>query len=280
MGIGYLRCARVLTVLALPAAVAGCKTTSSPVAAKEPAITWLDLEVTDLGFAEYRIRLEGEIESPDRATLELNRYELVENGRVVKQGQVPIKEPVNPGEITIFHLDESSPFGTPDALPGPGGRTDSVLISVRGKLVLQRGGRRQELDYAQAKEVRLPRLPSVRVHELDAARYSDRELHVTLRLAVINPNPFPVALKGLDFVASIAAREIGNGSLGNGETIDPSATALFEIGLPITAKTYGPDVNQLIRTASFPYKLTGTLKGHSFEAPFELAGNIRLGSTK
>jgi Late embryogenesis abundant protein len=280
MGVEYLRCARVLAVLALPAAAVGCKTTSSSVAVKEPAITWLDLEVTDLGFAEYRVRLEGEIESPERAMLELNRYELVENGRVVKQGQVPIKEPITPGEITIFHLDESSPFAAPDALPGPGGRSDSALIAVRGKLILQHGGRLQELNYAQAKEVRLPRLPSVRVHELDAARYSDKELHVTLRLAVINPNPFPVPLKGLEFVASVAARQIGSGSLANGETIDPSATALFEIGIPITAKTYGPDVNQLIRTASFPYKLTGTLKGHSFEAPFELAGNIRLGSAK
>jgi Late embryogenesis abundant protein len=236
--------------------------------------------VTDLGFAEYRVRLEGEIESPDRATLEVNRYELVENGRVVKRGQVPIKEPVTPGEITIFHLDESSRFPAPDELPGPGGRADSALIAVRGKLVLHREGRFQELDYAQAKEVRLPRLPSIRVHELDAARYSDKELHVTLRVAVINPNPFPVSLKGVEFVASIATRQIGSGTLANGETIDSSATALFEIGLPITATTYGPDVNQLIRTASFPYKLTGTLKGHSFEAPFELAGNIRIGSAK
>src|SRR5216683_1666976 len=205
MGMEYLRCARVLAVLALPAAAVGCKTTSNSVAVKEPAITWLDLEVTDLGFAEYRVRLEGEIESPDRAMLELNRYELVENGRVVKQGQVPIKEPITPGEITIFHLDESSPFSAPDAVPGPGGRAD-------GKLILQHGGRLLELSYAQAKEVRLPRLPSVRVHELDAARYSDQEVQVTLRLAVINPNPFPVPLKGLEFVASVAARQIGSGS--------------------------------------------------------------------
>ena len=280
MGMEYLRCARVIAVLALLAAAASCKTTSSSVAVKEPAITWLDLEVTDVGFAEYRVRLEGEIESPDRAVLEVNRYELVENGRVVKQGQVPIKEPITPGNITIFHLYESSPFSAPEALPGPGGRVDRALIAVRGKLVLRRGGRLQELDYAQAKEVLLPRLPSVRVHELDAARYSDKELHVTLRLAVINPNPFPVPLKGVEFVATIAARQIGSGSMGNGETIDPSTTALFEIGLPINAKTYGPDVNQLIHTASFPYKLTGTLKGNSFEAPFELAGNIRLGSSK
>src|SRR5258707_15754116 len=159
MGMEYLRCARVLAVLALPAAAVGCKTTSNSVAVKEPEITWLDLEVTDLGFAEYRVRLEGEIESPDRAMLELNRYELVENGRVVKQGQVPIKEPITPGEITIFHLYESSPFSAPEALPGPGGRVDRALIAVRGKLVLRRGGRLKELEYAQAKAVLLPDRP-------------------------------------------------------------------------------------------------------------------------
>lgn len=280
MGMQHLNCTGALALLALSGAVAGCKTTSSTPTVKEPAVTWLDLEITDLSFAEYRVRLEGEIESPEPAILEVNRFELVENGRVVKRGQVPIKEPITPGEITIFHLDESSLFAAPEVLPEPGGHVDRTLIAVRGKLVLKRGGRLQELDYAQAKEVRLPRLPSVQVHELDAARYSDRELRVTLRLALINPNPFPLSLKGLDFVAWVATRQIGKGTLANGETIDPSVTALFEIGLPITATTYGPDVNQLIGATSFPYKLTGTLKGNSFEAPFELAGNIRLGSAK
>src|SRR5258708_6226007 len=116
MGMEYLRCARVIAVLALLAAAASCKTTSSSVAVKEPAITWLDLEVTDVGFAEYRVRLEGEIESPDRPVLEVNRYELVENGRVVKQGQAPIKEPITPGNINILHLYETSPFSAASPL--------------------------------------------------------------------------------------------------------------------------------------------------------------------
>lgn len=258
----------------------GCKTASSTVAAKEPMVTWLDLQITDLGFAEYRVRLEGEVESPDPAMLQANRYEVVENGRVVKRGQVPIKESITPGETTIFHVDESSPLPAPDLLPGPGGRADAALVAVRGKLLLERGGRTQELEYAQSKEVPLPRFPSLRVHELDAARYSDRELRVTLRLAIVNPNPFPLALKQVDFAAWVSARQIGEGTLANGETLDPAATALFEITLPVTTTTYGPDVAQVIRASSVPYKLTGTLKAQSFQTPFEVAGEIHLHSAK
>jgi len=257
-----------------------CKTASNQVAAKEPMITWLDLEITDLGFAEYRVRLEGEVESPDPAMLQLNRYEVVENGRVVKRGQVPVKEPITPGEITIFHIDESSPLPAPELLPGPGGKVDTALVAVRGKLILQRGGRTEELEYTQAKEVPLPRLPSLRVHELDAARYSDRELMVTLRLAIVNPNPFPLALREVDFAAWVSTRRIGEGTLANGETLDAAATALFEIALPVTTTTYGPDVALVIGASSVPYRLTGTLKGQSFQTPFELAGEIHLHSAK
>src|SRR5262249_39779810 len=203
-----------------------------------------------------------------------------ENGRVIKRGQISVKEPITPGEITIFHVDESAPLPAPELLPSPGGRADSALVAVRGKLVLQRGGRTQELEYAQAKELRLPRLPSLRVHELDAARYSDRELMVTLRLAIVNPNPFPLGMRGVDFAAWISGRRIGEGSLANGETLDSSATALFEVALPVTTTTYGPAGAQGIRASSVPYKLTGTLRGQSFQAPFELAGEIHLHSKK
>ncbi len=266
-----------LTLAALLSALsAGCRSAPEAKNSQNPILTYLDLEVVDQGFNEYRVRLEGEVTSPEAAVLQSAQYEILEDGKVVKRGAEPLREPMNPNEISIFHFEQTARFSS--STPAPA--TDLARVAVRGKLAIDRKGQREEVDYAISREVHRPRLPFIRIREVDAARYSGSEVALTVRLGAVNPNAFPVALKDLIYSLFVGGKQMGSGTLAQGDTLDASTTAIYEIPVSITPQTYGPDAAPLIQTRSLPCRITGSLRGQSFDSPFALTAEVKLNAPK
>ncbi len=272
-----------LTLAALLSAVsAGCRSAPEAKKPQNPILTYLDLEVVDQGFNEYRVRLEGEVTSPEAAILQSTQYEILEDGKVVKRGEDPLREPMNPDETSIFHFEQTARFSSSSlaTAPATGAATDLALVAVRGKLAIDRKGQREEVEYAISREVHRPRLPFIRIREVDAARYSGSEVALTVRLGAVNPNAFPVPLKNLTYDLFVGGRQMGSGTLAQGDTLDASTTAIYEIPVSITPQTYGPDATPLIQTRSLPCRITGSLRGQSFESPFALTADVKLNAPK
>jgi hypothetical protein len=89
-----------------------------------------------------------------------------------------------------------------------------------------------------------------------------------------------VPLKNLTYNLFVGGKQMGSGTLAQGDTLDASTTAIYEIPVSIAPQTYGPDATPLIQSRSLPCRITGTLRGQSFDSPFALTAEVKLNAPK
>ncbi len=269
--------------LALLAAIALCACKSGPEvkAGGAPEIISQDLAVAEQGLTEFKLRFTGKVSSAEPAMLEKVSYELVVEQKVVKAGEEKLGIAVPAGQPVEFALESASRYvASAEELQAMDTRGGSLLAAIRGRLTVQQGKITRELEYARSREIRVPRLPHAKVHEIDAARYSPDEANATFYLGVENPNPFPVKLGGLKYAISIAGKQLSEGVLGKGEQVSPSSTGVFETQFAINQETFGKEVGKLIKTLTLPYEVSGELTGELFTQPFTVKGDIKLNVSK
>jgi LEA14-like dessication related protein len=184
------------------------------------------------------------------------------------------------GGSAPFSFKAHGPYFATAPAAGEAAPAGTLLTALRGKLTLNVAGRRVELDFAKAREVRLPQSPSVVMNQVDFARYSSDEAGGTFYVGVKNPNPFAIHLGSLTWAATIHGKPVGEGELGKGEQVAPASTGVFEVQLSVNQETYGTDVDKLIKTQTLPYELKGELVARMFKTPYELKGNIKLNMSK
>ena len=268
-----------LAVLALT----GCKTAPEvKPASAPPELSSQELTIAEQGLTEFSVRLDGQVKSADAAKIEKANYELVVDGKVVHSGEAVVAAEVPAGGAGAFKIEQTSKYvASAEDLKAMDARGGSLLVAIRGKAVVFRQGQPQTvLEFAKSREVRVPRLPKVKLHELDAARYDAEEASATFFLGVDNPNPFPVKLTGLDYKIVVAGKPMGEGVRGSGEKVAASSTGVFEVQVHVNKETYGPEVAKLIKTLTLPYLVTGSVKGDLLDEPYELKGDIKLNVSK
>ena len=264
-------------------ALAGCKTAPEvKPASAPPELASQELTIAEQGLTEFTVRLEGQVKSADAARVEKATYELVVDGKVVDQGEARLDQDVPAAGAASFKLEKTSKYvGSPEELKAISARGGSLLVALRGKATVSRAGQPMTvLEFAKSREVRVPRLPHVKMHELDAARYGADEASATFFLGVDNPNPFPVKLLGLDYKVLIGGKQMADGTRGSGEKVAASSTGVFEVQVPVNKETFGPEVAKLIKTLTLPYVVTGAIRGDLLDEPYELKGDIKLNQSK
>ncbi len=225
----------------------------------------------------FNLTFTGEVASEDEATIEQANWELVVDGKVVKTGEEKLGVSVPAGGAAPFTVKVDTQYvSSPEELQEMNERGGSMLTALRGKLVVNAGGRDHALDFARAREVRTPRLPSVKLQSRDGARYSEDEANVIFYVGVVNPNPFHMSVNGLEYKASVNGKVLSEGTRGRGDKITPSATDVYEIQFAVREDSYGPEVKALLKTGVLPWVLEGELKGEMFAVPFRLEGQLSL----
>ena len=274
---GALKGAPLLIALAAAACATG---PGSAPDAPPPEITFQELELQQ-DLTTFDLRFGGELTSARPATLERATWEMVVEGNVVTSGEQPLAVRIPQNGKGAFELRASSRYvKTPEQLKAMSDRGGSLLAAMRGTLFVRRDGKMYELPFARSREVRTPRLPIVRLQEIDGARYSDQEVDVHLWLGVVNPNPFPLAVSALDYKAQVANREVASGSLTRRDTIEPAATGVFEITFEVTERTHGPGVKALIQSLTLPWSVSGVLRDELYTIPYDIDGTMRLNVSK
>ena len=272
-----MRWTPLLTCLAV---VSGCAGTAVK-PSNPPALTSQELTVVEQGLTDFRLKWTGQVMPTSAATLLRTTWEMVLEGEVVAKGELPFNQAVPAGEAATVTVDQASRYvADAEALTAMSERGGALLSAMRGVLFVKQGETTYEVPWARSRDIRVPRLPSVKLHELDAARYSDKESQATFYLGVFNPNPFPLQLKGLSYKVVIADKEMETGVRGAGEKVAASSTGVFELPLNVNEATYGPNVAALIKSRKLPWVVNGELKGELFNLPYELKGTIELRVTR
>ena len=264
---------RLAVVLSL---CAGCA--SAPTRPSSPAVlTAQRTVVASQGLTDATLRYEAQVTSPGEGVVERADYELVADGQVVKTGTAKLDVALTPGAPTDLSFEERAPYvKNADDLARLSAQEGTLLLALRGTLVVRSGGQEQTIPFAASRAARIPRLPTVVVEELDGARYSDEEVQLNLRLGVRNPNPFPLRLEGLTWTASVAGKTLDSGTLAQADTVDASATGVYPVELAVTKETWGPEVKALISKGLLPYGVMGEVTGPLLRVPYSLTGEVKL----
>jgi LEA14-like dessication related protein len=265
--------------LLLPLLLLACATTPEVKAPSEPAaVAKQEISLTEQGLTDFTVSLQGEVASPEvPATLLRARYELVADGEVVKAGEQELGVEVPAGGSAPFSLtQQGAPISKPEELEALSERGGNMLVALRGELEVERAGRVETLPFARSREVRVPRLPVVRLSRMDGARYSEERVVMNALLSVTNPNPFPVRLTSLTYQAHYGGKLLDEGVRARGATLAPSSTDSYEVQVNVHPETYGPEAKALIAKRVIPYRLEGKVSGEQFEVPFVLEGEVRL----
>lgn len=261
--------------------LAGCKTAPEVQPIAEPELTSQELQIAEQDLTDYRVRFVGQLAAPGGATVEKATYEMVVEEKVVKSGEVPLGLSIEPGQTGEVRLEETGRYvGSAEELKEMSSRGGALLTALRGKLHLRVGGRPLELPFARARDIRVPRLPHVKLHDLDAARFSAEEANAMFYVGVVNPNPFTIRINGVSYTLTIGGKQVSQGTIGKGEKIGPAATGVFETQVVVNQESYGPEVVGLIKSLKLPYLMAGALTGELVDEPYELKGEIKLNVSK
>ncbi|TSC33713.1 LEA type 2 family protein [Corallococcus sp. Z5C101001] len=268
---------RLLALVSLLFTLSGCASAPVRSASGPPALTAQETAVVSQGITDATVRYTGQVTGSATGVLERADYELVADGQVVKTGSAKLGVPFAPGTPADFSFEEKSSYVKgPEDLTRLSAQGGTVLIALRGTLVVRSGEREDTLPFAASRAVRVPRLPVVIVESLDGARYSPEEVQINLRLGVRNPNPFPLRLESLTYQVAVADRPLEEGTTGQADTVDASATGVYPVEVAVTAQSWGPGVKALISKGALPFSVKGEVKGPMFQVPYSLKGDVKL----
>lgn len=275
---------RVLLTVVL--AVAACK--SGPEARTDlaqPTLPKEELQVLKQTLTDCAVRYAGTLESADLDfTVQKARIEFVVDGQVINQREQTLVVSVPAGTTHEFSFEETFTYvKDEEALKVMDERGGSMLVALRGTLIGSTQGpdgpKLVELPFAKSKELRTPRLPKVKVIDLEAGRFSDSEVQVTFHVGVVNPNPFEILMTSLSYQAVLGGKKVSEATLGKGERVAPASTGVFDVTIALNEETYGPEVKPLIKSLLVPYVLSGTMTTALTQAPLDARGEIKLRST-
>ncbi|WNG39697.1 LEA type 2 family protein [Archangium violaceum] len=267
----------IVQLLTLAAWVTGCASTPSSAPMGPVSLGAEETRVTSQGLTEMQLSYAGQLTSSGPAVLEKADYELVSDGQVVEKGSAPLGVTLSPNAPTPFSFQADAAYvRTPEDLRALSERGGTLLVALRGTLTVRSGDAVQTLPFAASRQVRVPRLPVVKLEGLDGARYSEEKVDLMVRLAVENPNPFPLRLEGLSWALTVGGRKLSEGTQGKYDTVDAAATGVYPLEVAVTKETWGQDVRALIAKGTLPYEIAGELTGPLVRVPYSLSGDVKL----
>ncbi|MCP3103613.1 LEA type 2 family protein [Myxococcus sp. K15C18031901] len=270
----------VVRLAALLALGVGCASAPTRPSA-QTVLAAQDTAVVSQGLTEAALRFNARVTGPTGAVVERAEYELVSDGQVMKHGSAKLGTPLSGSDGTDVSFEERAAYVQgPEDLARLSAQGGTVLLALRGVLVVRQGDAEEKVPFAASRAVRVPRLPTVVVEELDGARYSSEEVQLNLRLGIRNPNPFPLKLSGLTWQVAVAGKALDSGTLAESDSVDASATGVYPVEVSVTKSSWGPEVKALISRGILPYGVTGELTGPLMRVPYSLSGEVKLNVTR
>lgn len=267
----------IVHLLTLAWGLVGCATPPPPPPVGPPSLAAEETSVASQGLTELELRYSGQLTSPAPATLEAADYELVSDGQVVQRGTAPLGVKLAAHTPTPFSFQAGAAYvQSPEGLRALSERTTPLLVALRGQLRVRSGGTVSQVPFAASRPVRAPRLPEVRLQEVEGARYSEEKVDLRLSLGVHNPNPFPLKLEGLTWKLTVGEHPLGEGQVGAHDTVDAAATGVYPLEVAVTKETWGAGVRAFIAKGTLPYQVAGELTGPRVRVPYSLSGDVQL----
>jgi hypothetical protein len=269
---------KTLIALAL-LSLAACKSGPEVVPeAEPPSLPEQKLEIASQSLTDCQVKLVATLQATTEPVIaEKALWEFVVEGEVRRSGEQPLSLSLAAGEKGTVELDQKLTYvKDTDDLKAMDARGGSLLVALRGDLVVKAGDRQLKVPFAQGREVRTPRLPHVKLREFEAGRFSETEVQAVFHVGVVNPNNFVLVMNGLTYQVEIAGKKVNEGKMGAGDKLSPASTGVFDLTGTINEETHGKDVKKLIKGLVLPFVLSGTMSTDLYDEPLDEKGEIKL----
>ena len=253
-----------------------------PVESSGPTLAEQDLAVMSQHLTEFQLKLVGRVACTAQCSVTRAEYEWVIDGKVMSTDQRNFNATPGTADATSFSIVQTAPFAkTADELKALDARGGTQVATLRGKVFVVQNERTYALDFARSKEVRLPRLPHIKLLDFDAGRYSENEAGVIFHIGVVNANPFDVPVAAIEYTAAVAGKTLNEGVLAKGERVAQASTGAFDIEVRIDSTTFGDtEARKLIKSRVLPYSIKGRMTSELFVEDFEFKGDVKLNVSK
>jgi hypothetical protein len=269
---------RTLVAVAVVALAVGCAT-SAPTSTKGIEVPSQELVVTQ-NLTDFNLKLVAKVTGPEGAKVEAATWELVVDGKVVHSGTQAVGVALSGGSAEVSFAVSTKYVSSADELKAMDARGGSLLVALRGKLQVKHGESTLEAPFARSREVRTPRLPHMKMVEMEGGRFADNEASITFHLGVVNPNPFEISVSQIAYEVQVAGKPVEKDVIARGERVNPASTGVFDVEVRADEASHGKDVVKLIKSKVLPYVVTGTLTADLFTEAFDFKGDLKLNESK
>ncbi len=146
-----------------------------------------------------------------------------------------------------------------------------VHLDVEGVVETSQG----TLTLADDGEMPTPSLPEPQAAEVQIATTGGGESgDMSMVLRVFNANVFPFKLKDWRYKVYINGKLMREATVGLGERIQSNTAIQYDIGIPLTEKTYGPEIKTLLNGQAVPYRVVGELRFLDISIPTDVSGEV------
>lgn len=270
---------RTLTVLcAGVVALASCKTAPVENAPGSFTVEPTGISTRSQTLSSFTVVLHATVTSTGRVPLSVTGadYVLKMGGKVLRKGHAPLKVAVAPGAKGDVSFPVAVEYAMKLKEMQELAASPTVDILVSGTVDGTLGSHTVKAPFSRAGVLRSPRLPRVRLGTPDAARQSLSEVACTFHLEVVNDNPFPVKLNGLDYVLSVQGSDVASGTVGERATIPPSSTHIWDVPTDLTEKNVPGMTKAMKANNALDDHLKGVLHLGPIDLPVDLTSQIQF----
>jgi len=257
------RCAAVLLTAALILAGAGCADLRRTLGIDTPSAKVVGMNLKDIGVETATMVFDVEVTNPLAAPLPLANldYALASGGQGFLSGKAPLEGSVPAGSARTLQLPVQIRYS--ELLKALSGVQPGTVVPYEAEVGLSvepPAGGPLRLPLKKEGQVPVPAPPAVEVQEVTWSDLSLEKAAGRVRLAVTNPNQFPVDLSKVAYRLSLGGVEVADTSIARPvHFAADGGSATIELPLSLSPKQLGLAAWQVLTGKGAGYDLKGTM---------------------
>ncbi len=236
---------------------------------RSAALQALDLDGATVGFT-------FDLENPNGFGAKVARlgYGIEVEGTRVATGEMPggLTIPANGKAPVTFPVRVR--FRDVPGIASLLGRRDAISYRLSGHLGVETPLGVLDLPLSHEDRLALPRLPDFALDGLSVRSVSFSEVGLEVRVAVRNPNAFPIPASRIDYALSIAGNAVARGDDRPVQLVPAGGKGVVSIPLKIQLAEVGRAATELVRGGAVDVGLSGTADLAGIPVPLELRAKL------
>ena len=197
-------------------------------------------------------------------------YEVLSGGKVIGSGTVALNQPVPAGGEAAIEIAVPVVYAKgDDEVAALVLRKEPIDYAVRGTVDV--GG--AKVEFAKAGAIRAPRMPSLKLANLDATTSPSLGVAFTAMIDLENPNTFPLILAGSHWKLTVAGKVVGEGVM---DRRAPKAASHTSYPIEVAIDPNEVKQRKELQGATVPYALEAELDLGAAKVRLEQSGETKL----